>query len=307
MICDLRFAIGTMLGLKLSLFWFRRLRLRGSRGATVTNAGLPRRLIREAASGVKSVNCKSQIKNRKSFPLATSPAILYFPPRVLHEVHFTSELPERRLPVRLLLAANHLFTRVYHQVSVKTSCPLPSKGPAILVCNHVSGLDPLLVQSGVPRRLITWMMAAEYYNISRAMDWMFKTVEVIPVQRSGRDLAATRMALRALHTGRILGIFPEGKIAETRELLPFQTGVALMAIKANVPVFPAYLDGTQRGKEMVPAVVSPNRSTLLFGPQVKLDSSSTSRESLEQNTQRIRQAIIDLQLQATERYNSATQ
>ena len=206
--------------------------------------------------------------------------------------------------VRLLLAANHLFTRLYHQVNVIGSSPMPRKGPAILVCNHVSGLDPLLVQSGIPRRLVTWMMAAEYYDLSVAMDWFFNTVEVIPVQRSGRDLAATRMALRALHSGRILGVFPEGRIAETRELLPFQTGVALMAIKANVPVFPAYLDGTQRGKEMVPAVISPNRATLLFGPEVKLDRTSTSRESLEQNTQQIRQAIMDLQAQAAERYNS---
>ena len=222
------------------------------------------------------------------------------------EIHFTSELPEQRRMVRMLLAANHLFTRLYHHVNVIGSCPVPRKGPAILVCNHVSALDPLLIQSGIPRRLVTWMMAAEYYNISKAMDWMFKTVEVIPVQRSGRDLAATRMALRALHSERVLGVFPEGRIAETRELRPFQTGVALMAIKAGVPVFPAYLDGTQRGKEMVQAVISPNKAMLLFGPEVKLDRTSTSHETLEQNTRKIRQAIMDLQAQAMQRYNPAT-
>jgi 1-acyl-sn-glycerol-3-phosphate acyltransferase len=221
---------------------------------------------------------------------------------VRKEVVFSDQLPERRRLVRLLLAGNHIFTRAYHQVSVKSACPLPARGPAILVCNHVSALDPLLVQSGIRHRLVTWMMAAEYYGV-RGLSWLFETVEVIPVQRSGRDLAATRMALRALHSGRILGIFPEGKIALSRELLPFQTGVALLAIKANVPVFPAYLDGTQRGKEMVEAVVWPNRASLRFGPQVMLDASSTSRESLEENTQRIRQAILHLQAQATERYN----
>lgn len=212
--------------------------------------------------------------------------------------------PEQRLAVRFLLAGNYLFTRAYHQLSLKTTCPLPAAGPAILVCNHVSALDPLLIQSASPRRLITWMMAKEYYDMP-GLGWIYRTVEAIPVQRSGRDLHATRAALRALEAGRILGVFPEGKIAPTHELLPFQTGVALMAIKSNVPVFPAYLDGTQRGKEMVPAVITPNRASLRFGPRVQLDPTSTSRESLEENTQRIRHAIQVLQCEATERYNAA--
>ena len=92
------------------------------------------------------------------------------------------------------------------------------------------------------------MMASEYYKI-KAMKWMYELIEAIPVDRSGRDMAATRAALRALGKGHVLGIFPEGKIAPNRELLPFQSGVAMLAIKTKVPVYPAFLDGTQRGQE----------------------------------------------------------
>jgi 1-acyl-sn-glycerol-3-phosphate acyltransferase len=200
--------------------------------------------------------------------------------------------PESRLPVRVAKAANRLFCRTFHQITTLAPPHLPRTGPAILVCNHLSGLDPMLIQSTC-NRLIIWMMAREYYDV-KSLNWLYKTVEAIPVDRSGRDLAATRAALRALSQGRILGVFPEGKIEPTRDLLPFQTGVAMMAIKTHVPIYPAYLDGTQRGKEMVEAVAHPNRATIRFGPPVHIDRSSTSKEALEAGTDQIRHAVEEL-------------
>src|SRR3984885_13797810 len=148
--------------------------------------------------------------------------------------------PEARLVIRILRAANVIFSRVYHQREVLPPPQLPRQGPAIFVCNHISGLDPALIQSACSR-MIVWMMAREYYT-QPGMRWLFKQVEVIPVDRERRDLSAVRLALAALREGRILGIFPEGRLETSRELLPFQTGVALIAAKAAVDVYPAYLD-----------------------------------------------------------------
>lgn len=184
------------------------------------------------------------------------------------------------------------FGRVYHQLGVQSRQRLPSNGPAILVSNHVSGLDPLLIQSVCPR-LITWMMASEYYDVP-AVGWVFKTVGAIPVQRSGRDLAATRAAMRALEEGAVLGIFPEGRLETSRELLPFQTGVALLAIKTGVPVYPVYLDGTQRGSGIAQAVIHPCRAAIAFGPAVDFDRSSGNREALASATAKIQQAVQQL-------------
>jgi 1-acyl-sn-glycerol-3-phosphate acyltransferase len=200
--------------------------------------------------------------------------------------------PENRLGVRLLGWVNLAFTRLYHTVTVRGKVCLPPSGPAIIASNHISGLDPALIQSCCDR-LIIFMMAKEYYDL-KGLTWLYKTVEAIPVERKGRDMAAMRAALRALEHGGVLGLFPEGRISTTRDLLPFQTGVALMAIRAGVPVYPVYVDGTQRGKEMVQAVAKPNRATLTFGPPVEFDRSSTSRENLEQATEKIRIAIKNL-------------
>jgi len=200
--------------------------------------------------------------------------------------------PEDRWASRTLRVGNAILARVYHRTIVRSPLHLPRRGPAILVCNHISGLDPVLVQSVCPR-LVVWMMAREYYEI-RGLKWLFRTIEAIPVDRSGRDMAATRRALRALAEGRILGVFPEGRIEPSRELLPFQTGVAMMAIKTGVPVYPAYMEGTQRGMEMIPAFVNPQEATLAFGPAVQFDRSGTSRANLEAATELIQEAVWQL-------------
>ncbi len=98
-----------------------------------------------------------------------------------------------------------LFSRAYHRTDVLIPQRLPPRGPAILVCNHTSGLDPALIQSVCPR-LIVWMMAREYYEM-KAMKWMYNQIEAIPVDRSGRDMAATRAALRATWQGTRPGHF----------------------------------------------------------------------------------------------------
>jgi 1-acyl-sn-glycerol-3-phosphate acyltransferase len=182
-----------------------------------------------------------------------------------------------------------MLCTMYHRVDVQSPARLPKAGPAILVCNHTSGLDPLLLQ--VPaNRIVVWMMAAEYYEI-KLLKPFFKTIEAIPVNRNGRDTAATRAALRALDAGNVLGIFPEGKIEKDHNLLPFQTGVAMIAIKTGVPIFPAYLDGNQRGKDMKGAFASARSAILRFGDEVKIPRDDTSRETLEAATKAIQDAV----------------
>lgn len=196
--------------------------------------------------------------------------------------------------MRLLWAGNRIFTHCYHRMELLSPCPLPRTGPAILTCNHISGLDPLLVQSTCPRPIV-WMMAREFYEV-KALQWVFRTIDAIPVGRGGRDMAAMRHALRALHGGRVLGIFPEGRIEPTRDLMAFQTGVALMALRAGVTVYPAYLEGTQRRHEMVPAFLSPQETTLTYGQPLHFGQGDPDRQRLEEATARIKAATESLRL-----------
>jgi 1-acyl-sn-glycerol-3-phosphate acyltransferase len=202
---------------------------------------------------------------------------------------------EDRLPIRALLAADTLFARIYHSLAVVSPSDLPARGPAILVCNHTSSIDPAFIQSVCRTRLITWMMAKEYLEI-KPMAWLFNAVGIIPVERTGHDIGPLRAALRALESGRVLGVFPEGKISETDDFLPFQVGAALMALKTKVPIYPVYLDGTQRNKGMLQAAFLRNKAKITFGPPLRLQG-GTSRDELDAATTAIRGAIDALQRQ----------
>lgn len=225
------------------------------------------------------------------------------PPSQERESPRVSKKPDRlpmehRLVPRFLLALNRLVSRGYHHVDVQTPSVFPKSGPAILISNHISGLDPLLIQSAIPRMAV-WMMASEYYKIP-GLKKGFEAIEAIPVDRKGRDSTATRAALRALAEGSILGVFPEGRIEKTRDLLPFQTGVAMMALRTKTPVYPVYIDGTTRGLPMVEAVLTPNDCRLRFGPPIDLSQTAADdKPDLDICTGRLRDAVAKLKSEMT--------
>jgi 1-acyl-sn-glycerol-3-phosphate acyltransferase len=112
------------------------------------------------------------------------------------------------------------------------------------------------------------------------------------VERSRRDVVATRAAMRALEDGQLLGIFPEGRLAEGKTTIgPFQTGVAMMALRAGVGVYPAAVEGTMRDQGMLDAFLFPQRARVAFGQRVQLGEGEFSKEAVERATARIREAV----------------
>jgi 1-acyl-sn-glycerol-3-phosphate acyltransferase len=196
---------------------------------------------------------------------------------------------ERSPIIGMLRCANACLSRMYHHVELCCPCQLPRRGPALLVCNHLSGLDPVLIQSVAPR-LIRWMMAKEYYE-QKSLKWLLDLVGAIPVDRSGRDRAATRAALEALASGYVVGVFPEGRIETSRQLLPFQNGIALLAAKSGAPVYPVYMEGTQRGKKMLEAYLFPCRASLAFGPPLHFDRSQVAQQGLAEMACQVRKSV----------------
>ena len=197
---------------------------------------------------------------------------------------------EERPSIKFLHRLVDLYIRGYHSVDVVSPPQIPLSGPGILVCNHVSSLDPMLLQWATPR-LITWMMAREYYVAGTR--WLFDVIRIIPVERSKRDVTATRAAMRALEDGQLLGIFPEGRLAEGTLIGPFQTGVAMMALRNGVSVYPASVEGTMRDRGMLEPFFLPQRARVAFGQRVDLAEQDFSKEAIERATGRIREAVLE--------------
>ena len=169
------------------------------------------------------------------------------------------------LRVRATHVGNVLLCRAYHRLRVLSPPRLPAVGPAVLVCNHVSGLDPGLLQSTMPRPVV-WMMAEEFYDTP--LKPLFRSIDAIPVDRGNpkSEAGAVRAALRALKDGRVLGVFPEGWIERTNDLMPFEAGAAALAVRTGATIYPAYLTGTMRRLDMPRAIGLPQQATVAFGP-----------------------------------------
>lgn len=202
-------------------------------------------------------------------------------------------------PLRILWWLNAFYCSFWHRFQLPESDPLPSFGAAILISNHTSGIDHMLLQAST-RRALGFVIAKEIYDVPLHRPFC-RLIGCIPVKRDGRDLAATRAALRALGKGRVVPIFPEGQIIPTsgRELGVGKPGVAFLAVTARVPVVPAYLWGTPETNNLVRSLRTPSHARVVFGPPVDLSdfysAGKMDRHRLDEVTARLMDAIRALQ------------
>lgn len=198
---------------------------------------------------------------------------------------------ERLWTVRALYGLNRMYARVWHHVELLSPCRLPPTGAAILICNHTAGLDPFLLQATCAR-LITWMMAREYYELS-VLRQFSDHLRYIPVNRALSDSASLRAGLRALKEGRVLGVFPEGKIATHRELLEFQGGVGVMAQRVGVPVYPAYIAGLPRKMTIAGSLLGRQDVRVAYGPPITGTADKPlSGEQLRESVDTLRRQLV---------------
>lgn len=147
---------------------------------------------------------------------------------------------------------------------------LPPGRGAIIVCNHRSSVDPFFVQSSA-RRKIHWMVAREYCE-SPALKWFLGSCEVIPVSRGGIDTAATKAAIRMAAGGEVVGMLPEGRINMGEDLLlAARPGAALVALKANVPIIPCYIQGAPYRRYPWSPFIMPARVEVWFGEPIDVE------------------------------------
>ena len=122
---------------------------------------------------------------------------------------------------------------------------VPAEGPCVIVCNHVSYVDPVVIAACVPRP-IRFVMDHRIFAIP-LLNFIFRTMRAIPIAPAKEDAAlkerAFEEAASALRAGEIVCIFPEGKITDTGDLNRFRPGLQRILEHAPVPVVPMALRG----------------------------------------------------------------
>jgi len=133
-----------------------------------------------------------------------------------------------------------LFTHTVYRIRIEGQEHVPSRGPALLVCNHLSHVDGLLVGACVQRfiRFLVYRPFAEHWALRRLM----RLMKVIPIAAGREAVGALEQARTALREGHVVCIFAEGAISRTGNMLPFKRGFERMVEGLDVPIIPVYLD-----------------------------------------------------------------
>ncbi len=122
---------------------------------------------------------------------------------------------------------------------------VPDDGPALLVCNHVSYMDALVLAASIPRP-VRFVMYYRIFNVP-GLNWIFRQARAIPIAGAREDPELLRRALEevdaALAAGELVGIFPEGGLTADGNIAPFKTGLERMLATRPVPVVPMALRG----------------------------------------------------------------
>ena len=160
--------------------------------------------------------------------------------------------PRHSLWETLLYLAAYLLARLLWRVHFSNQPPQELQRGAVLAANHHSSIDPMFIQLAARRR-VHWFVAKEYCQ-HPILGLLLKPLQVIPTNRSGMDLKATKVAIDYARQGRLVGIFPEGKINVTNDLLlPIRAGAAMVAVKSGAPIVPLYIQGSPyRGSVLNP-------------------------------------------------------
>ncbi len=117
--------------------------------------------------------------------------------------------------------------------------------PYIIMANHRSFADPMALAIKVKRYEIRFIGKRELAH-GRLKSWLFSGLHMILVSRHATDMAAMRQCMQTLKEGHILGIFPEGTRHQPEMMQEVESGTAIIALRARVPLLPVYIDGKIR-------------------------------------------------------------
>ncbi len=179
----------------------------------------------------------------------------------------------------------HVIARLYARLCfhwrANRRCPYLHERSAIIIANHRSPVDPIFIWAGMTnRRPLECLTAQEYFGIP-GLQFIFDSLRAIPVARQGKDMVATREALRRLEEGRYLGVFPEGGLNTGPGLLPGNPGIAWLALRSKAPVYPVFIHNAPQTEGMVSPFYTFTRVRVSYGDAVDLSAYYGQRTTSE--------------------------
>jgi 1-acyl-sn-glycerol-3-phosphate acyltransferase len=176
------------------------------------------------------------------------------------------------------------------RIKIINKSNLPESGACIYCLNHKSFYDPILV-SAFFRRKPAFLAKEELFK-NPIIKFFLIIAGAIPVKRNSGDISAIKSALKVLNKDRILTIFPEGRrVKENIKKSKVKPGIALIALKAKVPVVPIAINGKYRFWNKITFVVGkPIELTKYYDEKLSMDEYQKISEDIMEKVREIQEA-----------------
>jgi 1-acyl-sn-glycerol-3-phosphate acyltransferase len=149
---------------------------------------------------------------------------------------------------RILIAIAHLLIFIVTRLTIKGREHIPPEGPLLIVSNHLSVADPVLLGAKTGRK-VTFMAKEELFK-NKFTAYFIRSFGAVPVYRGSSNRDALHKASALVKRGQVLGMFPEGKRSLEAALTQGQLGASLIAYHNKVRIQPVSITGSEniRGK-----------------------------------------------------------
>ncbi len=155
---------------------------------------------------------------------------------------------------KAILAFVRGIYKLLFKVEIEGIEKIPTDKSFILTPNHLSNFDPPLIAAFLPIENMAYMAKASLFKVP-VVAQLIKAFGAFPVQR-GEGMAAIRVSIRLLKSGRCLAIFPEGKRVRTRGVLgQGKQGAVMLATKVGVGILPVGIEATYKLRSKVKVTV----------------------------------------------------
>ncbi|MDO9463765.1 MAG: lysophospholipid acyltransferase family protein [bacterium] len=184
---------------------------------------------------------------------------------------------------------SYIFCKIYFRLEVKGADNVPKKGGVLVASNHSSFLDPVIVGVGISRA--TYYLTKQNLFKIPIFGLLIKSLHTIPVRREQVSISTFKELIRSLHSKKAVILFPEGTRSIDGKLGQGKIGIGMLALKANVPIVPAYIDGATKAFPKYGKWIHPKKIRVIFGKPIMPNSKDPNKNNYRRISAQVMESI----------------